>query len=77
MAHDDIIPSDDYPEEFDTDYKDDIVCPYCGYEFTDSWEFNDTQDEQHVECCECGKEFFLYVNISVDYTTRKKKDQNM
>ena len=63
-------------KEFDTEYKDDIVCPYCGYEFTDSWEFNDTQDEQHVDCqnCNCEKEFLLYVHISVDYTTRKKKE---
>jgi len=72
MAHDDIIPSDDFPH----DYTDEIVCAYCGYEFTDSWEFNDTQDEQHVECCECGKEFFLYVNITVNYTTRKKQNFN-
>jgi DNA-directed RNA polymerase subunit RPC12/RpoP len=70
MAHDDIIPSDDFPH----DHTDEIVCPYCGYEFTDSWEFNDTQDEQHVECCDCGKEFLLYVIMSVDYTTRKKKE---
>ena len=74
MAHDGIITSDDYPEVFDHEFTNEIVCPYCGYEFTDSWEFNDTRDEQHVECCECGKEFLLYVNISVDYTTRKKKD---
>ena len=61
-------------KEIDHDYTDEVICPYCGYEFSDSWEFNDNQDEQHVECEECSKEFFLYVNISVDYTTRKKKE---
>jgi len=56
MAHDDFIPSDDYPEEFDTEYTDHIICPYCGYEFQDSWEFKDTQDEQHVDCHDCGED---------------------
>jgi len=60
--------------KIDHDHTNELVCPYCGYEFTDSWEFNDTQDEQHVECHDCGKEFLLYVHISVDYTTRKKKE---
>lgn len=61
-------------KEINHEYTDEIVCPYCGYEFTNSWEFNDTQDEQHVECHDCGEEFLLYVNITVDYTTRKKKE---
>ena len=74
MAHDDFIPSDDFPEEIDHDHTDEVICPYCGYEFSDSWEFNGTQDEQHVECDECGKEFFLYVIITVNYTTKKKKE---
>ena len=74
MAHDDFIPSDDFPEKIDHDHTDEVICPYCGYEFSDSWEFNANQDEQHVECEECGKEFFLYVDITVNYTTRKKKE---
>jgi uncharacterized Zn-finger protein len=61
-------------KEIDHDYTDEVICPYCGYEFSDSWEFNDTQDEQHVECSECSKEFFLYVDMTVNYTTRKKKE---
>jgi DNA-directed RNA polymerase subunit RPC12/RpoP len=69
MAHDDIIPSDDFPHE----YTDEIVCPYCGYEFTDSWEYSDTQDEQKVDCHDCGEEFLLYMHLTVDYSTYKKK----
>ena len=60
-------------EKINHEYTDEIVCPYCGYEFTDSWEFSDTQDEQQVDCHDCGEEFLLYVHVSVDYTTYKKK----
>ena len=61
-------------KEFDTEFRDDIVCPYCGYEFTDSWEYNDTQDEQKVDCHDCGKEFLLYMHVTIDYSTYKKKE---
>ena len=33
---------------------DEIVCPYCGYEISDSWEYSDSDDQQ---CCACDKHF--------------------
>lgn len=59
-------------------YTDDIVCPYCGHEERDSWEW---QPELHgpegdgdTECGECGREFGVSRHVSVSYSTRKKDD---
>lgn len=51
------------------EYRDEIICPYCGYKFHDSWEYND--DDGKIYCIDCDKEFILRVNISVDYSTFK------
>ncbi len=53
---------------------DEVVCPYCGYEFRDSWELlRDESDgaERKVECHneECGKEFTIQKNVHVGYTS--------
>lgn len=45
-----------------------VVCPYCGYEFEDSWEF---VDEEITECGECGKEFIISEYVDVTYSTSK------
>lgn len=62
--------------EIDHRYTKEIVCPYCGYEFRDSWELaGDDGDEQQTDCDECGKDFLYYADIDVTYCTRKiKKD---
>lgn len=62
-------------EEIDHDCTDEIVCPYCGYEEGDSWEYS--SDSQEIDCLECGKTFQMNRNITVDYTTEKisKKEQ--
>ena len=46
-----------------------ITCPYCNHELSDSWEYNDSTDEQQVECPECGDTFVLQVDIDVTYCT--------
>ncbi len=52
------------------EYTNEIVCPYCGYEFNDSWEFN--RDESgETDCPECDRKFKYSVNITVDYSTSK------
>jgi len=62
-------------KEFDTEWKRQITCPYCGYEFSDSWEYNDSNGNQiEVDCGECEKTFDMIVNVSVDYSTYKKKE---
>jgi len=54
--------------------QDEITCPYCGYRFLDSWEYEDIDDSVEIECGECEREFDLYVKTSTTYTTRKKGD---
>jgi DNA-directed RNA polymerase subunit RPC12/RpoP len=54
-------------KEIDHDYTDEIVCPYCGCEFSESYEFD--RDSGECECYECGKEFEYYRHIEVTYCT--------
>lgn len=54
--------------DFDTSLTDDIVCPHCGHEFSDSWEY-DLDGSAELECEECEKKFFATRNISVTYST--------
>jgi DNA-directed RNA polymerase subunit RPC12/RpoP len=49
------------------EYTKEIVCPYCGYEQGDSWEYDGECDE--LECAECGKKFHYSRDISVSYST--------
>lgn len=62
-------------EKIDHEYTMEIVCPYCGYEFSDSWEHDLTLDRGWLECGECGKEFRAFKHIEVTYSTEKKEDQ--
>lgn len=73
MAHDDIIPSDDNPEEIDHEFTDNAVCPYCGHENLDSWELGDRGDDEcgEDECGKCGKEYTWTRHVTVDYSTKK------
>lgn len=56
------------PIPIDHECTDEIVCPYCGAKFSDDWEL---EDEQDVECGECGKMFHMEPTFSVTYTTSK------
>jgi hypothetical protein len=50
--------------------ENDIICPYCDYVFTDSWEFDgDNDTEEKTTCGRCEKEFKVTRNIDVSYTT--------
>lgn len=67
-------------EEIDCRYTNEIVCPYCGYEFGDSWEYlrSDHYDSKiEVECGDhlnCGKEFIVYPDVAVTYCSEKKEE---
>lgn len=52
-----------------------IVCPYCGYEFSDSWEFGD-DSEREITCEACYKPFTSYREVEVTYSTERKKCEN-
>ena len=62
-------------KEIDHSYTREIVCPYCGYEYIDSWEINqDSTFWEEEECPECDKVFEVERNIEVTYVTYKKKE---
>lgn len=52
--------------DIDTSRTDDIVCPYCGHEHGDSWEF-DLSGSGIVECNKCEREFKAAREIEVYY----------
>lgn len=60
-------------EEINHEYTDEIVCPYCGNEHGDSWEFNSNEQGSLglYECGNCGKEFYVCRDVSVTYSTTK------
>lgn len=55
--------------EIETEFMDEIVCPFCGYIFSDSWEYDYRDD--WVDCPECKKRVELEIETSVTYTTSK------
>jgi len=49
-----------------------IVCPYCGWEESGSWEIDPGEEDLGViECGYCWKQFDAIRNVSVTYTTLK------
>ena len=56
-------------EPFDTFCTDNPVCPYCGHEHVDM--DDDVSLIQNYNCEECEREFTLWSEISVMYTTTK------
>lgn len=59
------------------EYTSEIVCPYCGHEFINSWEVGyGEQDLGDIDCPECEKTFLAYKNIEITYNTIKKEDND-
>lgn len=63
-------------KEIDCSCTDEIVCPHCGYEFSDSWENFQYDDEciEGIECEKCEKEFNVERNISISYNSYIPKE---
>lgn len=59
-------------KEFECTRTDAIICPYCGYEDKESSEYSEYDNSAF--CGSCDKEFHLTVNVSVNYSTRKKEE---
>lgn len=57
--------------EIDHLYTDEIVCPNCGMEKSDSWEYSDSGEID----CNCGITFEYYREVSCTYNTFIKEDQ--
>jgi len=48
------------------------ICPYCGYEHKDSWEYNLSDGESIItECHNCDKSFLIGCDIIITYSTEK------
>ncbi len=62
-------------DEIDCWRTDEIVCPHCGEQFTDSWEYGDAEDIGDVECGECDKTFYVRREIDISYTSEKIEER--
>ena len=70
----DLFEEDKTVEEYETKFRDTIICPYCKHEERDSWEYNNQLEhgEVEIECGECGETFLASMEVLVEYSTRKK-----
>lgn len=58
------------------EYTAEIVCPYCGYVFSDSWEVDSGEEDMgEIDCGRCEQAMIAYRNVSVTYSTRKMEDK--
>ena len=57
----------------DHEYTQEITCPHCGREWTDSWEVN--ADDGEEECSNCEEKYSWTRQVSVTYSTEKMKDK--
>ncbi len=52
-----------------------VICPYCGYEIPDSYEYIGNEDrdgeESNVDCPDCGKTFIIHLHIDYSFDSRK------
>lgn len=56
-------------DDFDSRYMDNVTCPYCLYEFVDSFEKCDYSEDE--ECPNCGKIFGYEREIKCEYNSFK------
>lgn len=54
-------------EVIDHDATDEIVCPYCGYEKSNSWELS----AGTLDCNECGMLFACFTETTTIYSTER------
>lgn len=55
-------------KEIDCRHTKEVVCPYCGKKFSDSWELAKAQDDEIQEDCdECGKKFIYTTDYTVTF----------
>lgn len=59
------------PTEFDD--TDEIVCPYCGHRYEDSYECGGNDEYFEEERENCGREFNVTRIIDISYDTKPKE----
>ena len=58
-------------------YTENIVCPYCGHEHSDSYEYRPGEEDIGlVECEHCEREFMATRIVSITYTTVEVSNGN-
>lgn len=65
-------PKDSYDGDFITYATDEVVCPFCGYIHTDSFELADYDDDFECQNEECGKHFVVERVVEVTYNSSRK-----
>jgi uncharacterized Zn-finger protein len=61
------------PPDIDCVATDEVVCPYCGNEHSESYEFFEgNRDDTEVTCTECERDFRASRDVSVSYSSRVK-----
>ena len=59
-------------ENIDHEYREEIICPYCGYKYDNSHElFHENSEIAEVQCENCDETFFAEQIIDVTYSTYK------
>lgn len=59
------------------EHTDNPVCPYCGHENRDAWEWNlgpGLEGDGEVDCDSCGKPMIVLRHRSITYSTKAKKE---
>lgn len=53
-------------------YEDEITCPYCSYEYSESYDFGmeNNNDTTILECPNCENKFLAEIDITVSYSTK-------
>ena len=59
--------------DIDHEYASAITCPYCGYKFTDSYEYFPDELEwcEDLKCLSCDKLFTVDRTVTIEYSTCK------
>jgi len=56
-----------------TKWTEEVVCPHCGYEYADSWEFTSATthdgEEMNLDCEGCGRPFIVTFNLRLTFST--------
>jgi len=55
-------------KEIDHEFTKCVVCPHCGYEELESWEWGDDGER---ECSECEKRYAWDKQIDIKFSTSK------
>lgn len=65
-------------QHIDHEYTREIVCPYCGYVFSDSWDYGLETRPSEMECNneDCLKTFDAYIDVDVTYITDRIEDRD-